>query len=93
MKSLNEWRLKEDIQPPGVDDTQPTDQDWQAYKYALSGQVGAAMKKMVAALQTQTLSTPARGLIMQDIIKALGLNASQVMRMMSNIGRAMKQVQ
>lgn len=89
MKSLKEWR---ESTAPAIDiqSEEPNDQDWEFYKQKVQGRALVYLNWLIDELKNkQGLSLIRKGFIVQEIMDALGLNAQQVVKITSNIKRAM----
>jgi len=83
MNSYKTWKKKHEAtvepvtdDPAQADDVEPTDDDKLFYKGAYAGQVGQVIARLAGLVLTDSrFKRPAiKGLLLQDIILALGLN-------------------
>jgi hypothetical protein len=96
MISIHDWRaqMKEGTADPiSNEKTEPDARDWEFYHTKIQGRAKTYLKWFVDEVEGQQLSLVKKGFIVQDVMDALGLNISQLVRVTSNIKRALQKKQ
>lgn len=95
MISIHEWRsIKENTTVPiAMDNTEPTDDDWQYYHTKIQGRAKTYLKWFVEEIENKDYPLIRKGFIVQEVMNALGLNMPQFVRIMSNIKRSIQKRQ
>lgn len=91
MKNIHEWRssLKEvTTAPVTIDSVEPDPTDWEFYHTKIQGKAKQYLNWFVNEIEGKNLSLVRKGFIIQEVMNALGLNISQLVRVTSNIKRA-----
>ena len=97
MISIQDWRVSQMKEATGDPVTSekmdPDEMDWEFYKTKIQGKAKTYLNWFVEELEGKNMSLVKKGFIVQEVMDALGMNISQLVRVTSNIKRALQKKQ
>jgi hypothetical protein len=97
MKSIKEWRAMNETTTAAVTNTQqndePDENDWDFYRSRIQGRAKRYLSWLVDEVSQKNLTLAKKGFILQEVMDALGMNISEVVRVITNIKRSMAKKQ
>jgi hypothetical protein len=94
MKSLKEWREATDIAVTTPEQqSEPDARDWEFYHTKIQGRAKQYLGWFVDEVSHKQLNLVRKGFILQEVMDALGMDVAQVVKVISNIKRALAKKQ
>ena len=94
MKSLREWREATDVAITTPEQhADPDDRDWEFYHTKIQGRAKQYLSWFVDEVSKKQLNLVRKGFILQEVMDALGMDVSQVTKVVANIKRALAKKQ
>ena len=98
MKSLKEWRASTTEATAAAVTTpaqqaEPDDKDWEFYRSKIQGRAKQYLSWFVDEVSQKQLNLVRKGFILQEVMDALGMTPAEVVRVVSNIKRALAKKQ
>jgi hypothetical protein len=99
MKSFKEWKeenselFEKTALPVTAEDENPNDEDWYYYKSKIQGRAGNLLNWFVDEVGKKKLTLVRKGFIVQEVLDALDMNVSQLVRVIGNIKKSIYQHQ
>jgi hypothetical protein len=90
MLSLRDWREINEITAEPITSEEPAPDDWEFYTQKVQGKAAAYLKWFTEEIRGKKLSPYKKGFVIQEVMDALGLDIAQVVKITTNIKRAMQ---